>query len=183
MDEIELDYSQRSITFSFASLHYWQPEINVFAYKLEGLEQDWKYVAGVKNFAVYSNLMPGTYTLKLRGTNNYGVWSDRTTSVRVVIHPPLFSSPAFIAFYIVAAIVAILLGLRIYIIRLKLKNQIRIARLEKEHAEELVQAKQQFFTSISHELRTPISLIIPPIQQIIKRGNLDEEKQSVDYTR
>jgi DNA-binding response OmpR family regulator/nitrogen-specific signal transduction histidine kinase len=67
----------------------------------------------------------------------------------------------------------------LYAIRLKLKNEIKIAKLEKEHAEELVQAKLQFFTSISHELRTPISLIIPPIQQVLKRGNLGEEDKSL----
>ncbi|WP_165823831.1 hybrid sensor histidine kinase/response regulator transcription factor [Pseudochryseolinea flava] len=175
--ELELDYAQRSVTFSFASLHYWQPEINVFAYKLEGQEKEWHYVSGVKNFAVYSNLLPGKYTLKIRGTNNYGIWSDRETSIQVIVNPPLFLSPIFIAIYIVLAIVTILVGLRVYVIRLKLKNEIKLTRVEKEHAEELIRAKQQFFTSISHELRTPISLIIPPIQQIIKRNNLDEENK------
>jgi signal transduction histidine kinase/ligand-binding sensor domain-containing protein/DNA-binding response OmpR family regulator len=179
LEELKLDYSQRSVTLSFASLHYWQPEINVFAYKLEGLEKDWTYISGVKNFAVYSNLSPGTYTLKLKGTNNYGVWSTHEASLRIIVEPPLFLSPLFIAAYIILALAGLLVALRIYVIRLKLKNEIKLARVEREHAEELIQAKQQFFTSISHELRTPISLIIPPIQQIIKRGNLDEENKAL----
>jgi signal transduction histidine kinase/ligand-binding sensor domain-containing protein/DNA-binding response OmpR family regulator len=179
LKELVLDYSQRSITVSFASLHYWQPDVNVFAYKLDGLEQEWKYVSGTKNFAVYSNLQPGTYHLTIKGTNNYGIWSDKEASLKVVIRPPLFLSPGFIIAYIFVGITAILIVLRIYVVRLKLKNDVKIARLQKEHAEKIVQAKQQFFTSISHELRTPISLIIPPIQQIIKRGNLDDENKTL----
>lgn len=179
LNEIDLDYSQRSITVGFASLHFWQPETNVFAYKLEGLEKDWTYVSGSKNFAVYSNLMPGTYLLKVKGTNNYGVWSNKEASLRIVVKPPLFLSPVFIMMYVIIIVIGILIALRIYVIRLKLKNELKLARVEKEHAEELVKAKQEFFTSISHELRTPISLIIPPIQQIIKRGNLDDENKSL----
>jgi signal transduction histidine kinase/ligand-binding sensor domain-containing protein/DNA-binding response OmpR family regulator len=179
MRELTLDYSERSIALSFASLHYWQPEINVFAYKMEGLERDWKYVSGKKNYAVYSNLLPGTYKLRIRATNNYGIWSDEEATLKIIVKPPLFLSPLFIGAYIILIIVAIVIGFRIYAVRLKLKNEIKIARIEKEYAEEIIQAKQQFFTSISHELRTPISLIIPPIQQIIKRGNLDEESKSL----
>lgn len=177
--EITLDYAQRSFTASFASLHYWQPDINVYAYKLEGLDQEWKYVSGQKNFAVYANLLPGTYTLQVKATNNYGVWSPHTASLKIHIKPPLFLSLGFIVLYIILAIAALIAGFRIYAIRLKLKNKLNIALLEKEHAEEIVQTKQQFFTSISHELRTPISLIIPPIQQVLKRDQLQEEDRTL----
>jgi signal transduction histidine kinase/DNA-binding response OmpR family regulator len=178
-ETLTLDYSQRSVAFGFASLHYWQPDINVFAYKLEGVDRDWKYVSGSKNYAVYSNLSPGTYKMRIRGSNNYGLWSREEASMTITVKPPLFLSPPFIVLYSLLAIVATIIVFRIYAIRLKLKNEIKIARIEKEHAEEIIQAKQEFFTSISHELRTPISLIIPPIQQIIKRGNLDEENRSL----
>lgn len=176
---LTLDYSQRSVTFSFASLHYWQPDINVFAYMLEGLDTEWTYASGTKNFAVYSNLSPGTYRLRIRATNNYGIWSPKEATVQVVVRPPLFLSPGFIVAYALMAILVTIVAFRIYGVRLKLKNEVKIARLEKEHAEEIVQAKQEFFTSISHELRTPITLIIPPIQQILKRNNLDEEDKTL----
>lgn len=173
--KITLDYAQRSITIGFASLHYWQPEINVYAYKLEGLDSEWKYVSGIKNFAVYANLSPGTYTFRVKGTNNYGIWSTHTAALQIIVKPPLFLSTGFILLYIVLALGALVVGMRMYAVRLKLKNKLSIALLEKDHAEEIVQTKQQFFTSISHELRTPISLIIPPIQQVIKRNNLNDE--------
>jgi signal transduction histidine kinase/ligand-binding sensor domain-containing protein/DNA-binding response OmpR family regulator len=177
--ELTLDYSQRSVTFEFSSLDYGQPDINLYAYKLEGFDKDWKYVSSNKNFAVYSNLMPGKYRLVVKGTNNYGIWSDHIASLDIKILPPLLLRPAFIVLYVILAIATVIIALRIYIARLKLRNELKIAVLQKEHAEEIVQTKQQFFTSISHELRTPISLIIPPLQQILKRGRLDEEDKSL----
>lgn len=177
--ELTLEYAQRSITFEFSALHYWQPDINVYAYKLDGFDKEWNYVSGLKNFAVYSNLSPGSYILHVKGTNNYGIWSDNISTLNIIVKPPLFLSPAFIVLYISISIIILIIAMRIYLARVHLKNELKLALLEKAHAEEIVQAKQQFFTNISHELRTPISLIIPPIQQIIKRGNLDAENQSL----
>jgi signal transduction histidine kinase/ligand-binding sensor domain-containing protein/DNA-binding response OmpR family regulator len=174
-----LPYTQRSLTFEFSSLHFWQPEINVYAYKLEGFDDDWKYVSGSKNFAIYSNLPARSYTFKVRGTNNYGIWSDQVATLGITIKPPLFISTPFLLMYALVILVFIIAGLRVYTVRLKLKNDLKIAVLEKEHAEEIVLTKQQFFTSISHELRTPISLIIPPIQQILKRDKLDEDDKKL----
>ncbi|MFD1002847.1 two-component regulator propeller domain-containing protein [Ohtaekwangia kribbensis] len=176
-DNLTLDYAQRSLAFEFSSLHYWQPSSNVYAYKLEGFDRDWNYVSGLKNFAVYSNLSPGTYTLSVKGTNNYGIWSDRIATISIRVKPPLFLSTGFICLYAVLAIAIIIISLRTYSARLHLKNELKITRMEKEHAEEIVQTKQQFFANISHELRTPISLILPPIQQLLKQNNLQEENK------
>jgi signal transduction histidine kinase/ligand-binding sensor domain-containing protein/DNA-binding response OmpR family regulator len=177
--ELVLDYGQHSFTVNFSALHFWQTDINVYAYRLEGFDDQWHYVSGAKNFAVYSNLSPGQYTFQVKGTNNYGIWSDSEASMNIVIKPPLFLSPFFIALYVVLALATITISLRVYVVRLKLTNDVRIARLEKTHAEEIVQSKQQFFTSISHELRTPLSLMIPPMQQVLKRKTLDEESRNL----
>lgn len=179
LESLQLDYSQRSVAFEFAALHFWQPEINVYAYKLEGFDETWNYVSGKKNFVVYSNLPPGIYELKIRGTNNYGIWSPHEASLSITVDPPLFLSTPFKILYTLLAALFIIAALRIYAVRLKLKNDVKIAVIEKEHAEEIVSTKQNFFTSISHELRTPISLIVPPIQEILKRGKLDEEDRAL----
>ena len=172
--ELTLEYDQRALAFEFSALHYWQPEMNVYSYKLEGFDKQWNYTSGSKNFAVYSNLSPGTYTLKVKGTNNYGLWSDEVASIKIIIKPHLFLSPLFLLLYALLFIAIAIIAFKIYSTRLRLGNELKIALLEKDHAEEIMQTKQQFFTNISHELRTPISLIIPPIQQIIKSGTLDE---------
>ncbi|HTJ50409.1 MAG TPA: two-component regulator propeller domain-containing protein [Cyclobacteriaceae bacterium] len=174
-----LDYAQHSIAFEFSALHYWQPAMNVYAYKLEGFDKDWNYVSGLKNFAVYSNLSSGDYTLRVKGTNNYGIWSDQEATLHINVKPPLFLSTAFIILYIIIVIAIIIIALRTYSARIHLKNELKIALLEKEHDAEIYQTKQQFFTNISHELRTPISLILPPIQQIIKSGSLSDENEKL----
>lgn len=177
--ELELDYAQRSLTFEFSALHYWQPSANIYAYRLQGFDNDWNYVSGSKNFAVYSNLQPGDYVLNVRGTNNYGVWSAQQATMQIRVKPPLFLSTWFIALYVVIVLVVLIVSFRIYTARIHLGNELKIARLEKEHTEEIAQTKQQFFTNISHELRTPISLILPPIRQVIKHGNLDEANHTL----
>jgi len=179
MPEITLDYAYRSIAIEFAALHYWQPEMNMYAYKLEGLESHWNYVSGKKNSVVYSNLSPGAYTLIVKGTNNYGIWSDSVASIKINVNPPLFLSKGFLLLYAIIAILIIIVAIRFYSSRLHLRNELKIIRMERDHAEEIASVKQQFFTNISHELRTPISLIIPPIQQVLKRSNLDTEVQSL----
>ncbi len=177
--KITLTYAQRSIAVEFSALHYWQPFRNVYAYKLEGFDKQWNYVSGAENFAVYSNLSPGDYKLVIRGTNNYGVWSKDEAVLQVYVSPPLFLSPSFLILYGVLIVLIVYAGLRFYSTRLHWRNEVKIIRMEKGHAEEIALTKQQFFTNISHELRTPISLILPPIQQTLKRENLDEESRSL----
>jgi signal transduction histidine kinase/ligand-binding sensor domain-containing protein/DNA-binding response OmpR family regulator len=179
VNELELSYGQRSLTFGFSTLHYWQPALNVYAYKLEGFDTQWNYVSGSKNFAVFSNLAPGEYVFKVKGTNNYGLWSDQIASIHILVKPPLFLSKAFIVAYALLGFILIYAALSFYSSRLHLHNEVKIARMEKEHAEEIALTKQQFFTNISHELRTPISLILPPIQQTLKRESLDKESRSL----
>lgn len=179
LKDLELSYGQRSVAFEFTTLHYWQPLLNVYAYKLEGFDAQWNYVSGSKSFAVYSNLAPGSYTFNVRGTNNYGIWSDQVASLNITVNPPLFLSQGFIVLYVLLSMALIFAALRFYSSRLHLRNEVKIVRLEKEHADEIALTKQQFFTNISHELRTPISLILPPIQQTLKRESLDKESRSL----
>jgi signal transduction histidine kinase/ligand-binding sensor domain-containing protein/AraC-like DNA-binding protein len=177
IEGLTLDYSERSVTFGFSSLHYWQPSANLYAYKLEGFDRDWNYVSGEKNFAVYSNLSPGDYTFQVKGTNNNGIWSEVPATMKLHVNAPLFLRTPFIVAYVVIALWAIWFALRAYSARLHLKNELKIVKMEKEHDEEIARTKQQFFTNISHELRTPISLILPPIHQTLKRGGLDDESK------
>ncbi|REA64442.1 hypothetical protein DSL64_02510 [Dyadobacter luteus] len=172
---IELNYGQRSLELQFAALHFWQPEVNTYSYKLEGADENWTTTSGAKNFAVYSNLSPGTYTFKVRGTNNNGIWSDVISTTQITINPPFFLSKGFLALYLLLIAAGVYVALKIYSARIKLENELKISRLEVAHAEEIEQTKEQFFTNISHELRTPISLILPPIHQIMKNGNLDDD--------
>ncbi|MEO5890074.1 MAG: two-component regulator propeller domain-containing protein [Ferruginibacter sp.] len=87
--EITLFHHQSVFSIGFAALNFTQPERNMYAYKLEGFDKDWTY-AGNKRSATYTNLDPGTYTFKVKGSNNDGVWNEAATSVKITILPPFW---------------------------------------------------------------------------------------------
>ncbi len=168
---LELKYSNNSLTFYFSTLNYWLPKKSHFRYKLLNYDSEWRSTQDV-NYAAYSNLKPGKYEFDVEAVNYAGLKSDKTTRLEVVILPPLWLSGPFIALYILIFIGLIYLTFSIYLKRQKLYNQLRLANLEKVHSEEILNTKQQFFTNISHEFRTPLSLITPPIQQVLNSGEL-----------
>lgn len=174
-----LDYQERSVTFRFSSLDYSQAETNFYAYKLDGFDKEWTHVSGSTNFAIYSNLESGEYTFRVKTTKQNTQSNNAEATFSFVVNPPLYLSTGFILAYIVIAILVTYYSLKTYSARVKLKNELQISRLERAHAEELDQTKERFFTNISHELRTPISLILPPIQEIQKKGNLDQMSKNL----
>jgi len=172
---IKLDYTARSFTLEFSSSYFWQPDRKYYSYKLEGFDDKWNEVSGQKNYATYPNLSPGKYSFKVRGTNNLGEWSSEYAILNIQIKPPLWASPVFIIIYILGFFGIAAGAFLYYDNRLKLKNELKVIRLEKEHSEELSRSKQELFTNISHEFRTPLTLIIGSVEELIKSINLKEE--------
>ncbi len=168
---LELDYSNNSVIFYFSTLNYWLPQKSHFKYRLNNFDTEWRSTQDV-NYAAYSNLKPGHYELEVEAINYAGLKSDSNTKLDIVILPPLWLSGPFLALYILIFIGLIYFTFRIYVKRQHLYNQLRLANLEKVHSEEILNTKQQFFTNISHEFRTPLSLITPPIQQVLNSGEL-----------
>ena len=173
-DKIILDYNQNSFELQFSSLHFANPKRNIYAYKLEGFDNDWIYTTGDRNYASYTNIKPGDYTFILKGTNNDGVWKENQTLLGIVIKPPLWASPLFSVLYFVLLVLIIFALIHYYSTRSRMQNELRIIQLEKEHSENIAQTRQQFFTNISHEFRTPLSLIIGPAEKLAKNTNLDK---------
>ena len=165
MDKLDFYYNDRVFSISFASLSYCSPEKNIYAYMLEGFDKDWTYVSSDQK-ATYTNLSAGTYTFRVRATNNDGLWSEQEARIKIVVHPPFWwSTPAQIA-YVIMAIV--LIWLVIYL-RLKLaerRHRKEMALLSEAKEEEVRQARMKFFTMIAHEIRTPVSLIIAPLEKM-----------------
>ena len=178
--ELTLGYSDgQMVTFSFASLSYCSPEKNQYAYMLEGFDRDWNYV-GNQNRATYTNLPAGTYLFRVKATNNDGLWSTNEATLKIVVHPPFWWSWYAKLFYL------LLIGLIIwYYVHTRLKraehrHQLEMQRLNEEKEKEVREARLNFFTMIAHEIRTPVSLIIGPLEKLMKVGSPTDDLRVIN---
>lgn len=167
MRALELSYKDHVFSLLYASLSYCTPEKNRYAYKLEGFDKEWNYV-GSQNKATYTNLPAGTYTFKVKATNNDGIWSDQEASLKINIHPPFYWSTASKILYFILACIGLTFFIRFLLKRTEKKHTAEINQLNMNKEKEVHEAKIQFFTMIAHEIRTPVSLIIGPLEKIMK---------------
>lgn len=178
--EIVLDYDDaRMLTLSFASLSYCSPEKNQYAYILEGFDRDWNYV-GNQNRATYTNIPAGTYIFRVKATNNDGVWSSDEATLTIIVHPPLWWSWYAKLFYLFLIVAAIWYYVRFRLKRAEYRHQREMQRLNEQKEKEVREARLNFFTMIAHEIRTPVSLIIGPLEKIMKRDNPSEDMRVID---
>ncbi|HLP35475.1 two-component regulator propeller domain-containing protein [Lacibacter sp.] len=159
-DKLKLSYKQATFSLGFAALNYVASENNRFVYKLENWDNDW-IIAGIEQRASYTNVSPGTYTFTVKASNNDGVWNEKGYSIQVIITPPFWATWWF-RLLVIAALVAA--GIYIY----RIRRKIQLQRYEEEKKEEIHQMQLQFFTNISHEFRTPLSLITGPVEKLLK---------------
>jgi signal transduction histidine kinase/ligand-binding sensor domain-containing protein/DNA-binding response OmpR family regulator len=165
-DEIALTYSDKSISIEFAALHYTKPRSIKYAYMLDGFDKGWIKTNALKRIATYSNLEPGSYVFKVKATNGDGIWNPTPVVLRITVLPPLWRTWWAYCLYFILIILVLYLLYRYLVSREKLKNQILIERMKLEKTKELDRMKTQFFTSISHEFRTPLTLIIDPLNKL-----------------
>ncbi len=183
VEEIELKYRENSFSFEFAALHFAAPSKNHYAYMLEGFNKDWVYTTAENRFATYTNLEPNTYTLKVKASNNDGVWDSTPSEIKIKVIPPFWRTNFAYLFYLLLGIGLLLLFRRFTIIRTTEKHQLELEHIEKEKSDELQKIKLEFFTNISHELRTPLTLIKGPLKYLQKNGeNLNEEVRQEQYS-
>ncbi|MDN3620440.1 two-component regulator propeller domain-containing protein [Polaribacter undariae] len=169
---IQLSHTQSVFTIEYTGLNYTRPEKNNYAYYLEGYETTWNYV-GHKRNATYTNLDHGDYIFKLKASNNDGVWSNVPLELNITILPPWWKTNWAILGYILVFLLCIYLLNSLTQQRIKEKEILKNERLAQSQNDELNQKKLQFFTNISHEFRTPLTLIINPIKDIISNKELD----------
>ncbi|WP_347028788.1 hybrid sensor histidine kinase/response regulator transcription factor [Bacteroides intestinalis] len=167
MAELDLSYKDHVFSLLYASLSYCTPEKNQYAYKLEGFDKDWIYV-GSQNKATYTNLPAGTYVFKVKATNNDGIWSNQEASLKITIHPPFYWSTASKILYFIWVCIALTFFIRFLLKRTEKKHTAEINQLNVSKEKEVHEAKIKFFTMIAHEIRTPVSLIIGPLEKIMK---------------
>ncbi|MCJ8270045.1 MAG: ATP-binding protein, partial [Psychrosphaera sp.] len=157
-----------------------------YAYQLAGIEPDWTYVSSQKRFANYTNIPPGEYTFRAKAKSKNDVWSDVEVGVVIVISPPWWRTMPAYFFYLVLVVLTVYIIVKVRTVTLlKRANQLEASvrqrttelALEKKKVEQLLVKKDEEFANISHEFRTPLTLILGPAQQLIKQAKAAELDQ------
>lgn len=166
LKELHLSHRDNVFSIRYAGLSFCMPEKNRYAYMLEGFDKEWNYV-GTQNKATYTNLPAGTYTFRVKASNNDGVWNDEGTKLPIIIHPPFYLTAGFKFLYFILICLGIVLIFRFFMRLAKKRHNIEIEELNRRKEKEMHEAKISFFTMIAHEIRTPVSLIIGPLEKIM----------------
>jgi signal transduction histidine kinase/DNA-binding response OmpR family regulator/streptogramin lyase len=196
---LELDYDQNFIGFEFAGLHFVSPARNRYAYKLEGLDLDWTETDAGRRFASYANLAPGDYVFRVRAANSDGVWSVEDAVIDIRIAPPWWLTWWAKSLMVLLAAMLLLLFIQWRLSLLRVQTRQLAAEVEKRtaqivaqkdtierqaaHLEDALESKSRFFARLSHEFRTPITLILGPIDESIRAGLPEKSRQLLALAR
>jgi len=175
--EITLRYDENIFSIEFAALSFINPQKNKYAYKLEGFNKNWLYTNGGSHTVTYTNLDPGSYTFYVKAANEAGVWNEKGIAVNIVVLPPFWKTPLAYILYLLAAVGILLFARRIIIHQAHMRFALEHERKEAQRMRELDIMKIRFFTNVSHEFRTPLSLILTPLERMIKSAEPVQKAQ------
>lgn len=178
--KITLSHLDRSFSIEFAALHYSSPDRNEYRYKLEGVDKHWINTDASKRTATYVNLPDGTYTFKVMGSGSDGLWSKTPKTLVITILPPWWRTGYAYVGYLILLCIAGYLAYRFFRFRANQQKMLLMERLKNERAAEMDEMKSGFFTNVSHEFRTPLTLILDPLRNLME-GKVAESQQSYFY--
>ncbi len=169
VEQLTLKPNQFVFTIEFAAINFTRANNNEYAYYLEGFEENWNYVGNTRS-ATYTNLSPGDYIFHVKASNNDGVWTENPLTLPITILAPWWETKWAIFSYLVLFIgLALLINWFLHK-RIEEKRILKFERAQRLQEEILNEKKIQFFTNISHEFRTPLTLIINPIMDILENN-------------
>ncbi len=166
VDKLTLSHNQSVISFEYAAMSYRAPEKIQYAYIMEGFDKGWNYV-GTQRKATYTNLPPGTYTFRVKSTDIYGNWNETSTAKTITVKPPFYRTPLAYVLYALTLAAGLFFVRRRVMEQTRKKNEERVERLQVQREKEFYNQKIEFFTTMAHEIRTPLSLIVAPLERLL----------------
>ena len=163
-EEIAFKYGDANFTFHFAALDFSNPRGNRFAYRMVGLNDEWTHITG-RPEATYTLQQEGDYIFELKAANKDGVWNPETRSIRITVLPP--PARTWWAYLIYISILGLMVATIVRIVRLR--QSYKLEHLKREQQAELHRMKMRFFTNVAHEFRTPLTLIIGPVEDLLRK--------------
>jgi len=164
-EKITLSYQQNMVTFQFAALNFQATNENQYAYKLDGFNDNWVNI-GTKREITFTNLNPGNYTLQVKGSNNDGVWNETGTQLKMTVLPPWWRTNWAYSIYALLTLVILYLIYRTLLKRQELQYELQLEKSEASRLKELDSFKTKLYTNLTHEFRTPLTVIMGMADQI-----------------
>jgi signal transduction histidine kinase/DNA-binding NarL/FixJ family response regulator/ligand-binding sensor domain-containing protein len=162
---LTLPYDQNTVSVGFSGLEYNQPQELHYRYRLEGYDNDWVQ-AGNTHQAIYTKIPSGMYTLLVNASNTSGKWSRYIKTMRLRISAPWWSTPLAYICYSIILSGLIWIFIRFRVSRMMMRREMALKEVETHQLKELDDLKTRFFSNITHEFRTPLTLIIGPAEQL-----------------
>lgn len=167
--ELTLPYNFNDLRFDYVGIQYSKPIKNKYKYMLENFDNDW-IDAGTQRNATYTNLDPGEYVFKVIASNSDGVWNYQPASIKIVITPPWWLTKWAYLLYLLFILSIVSVTWKFQLKRIRLKQEVEISKFEAQKLLEVNTVKTRFFTNISHEFRTPLTLIQGPAKHIFEES-------------
>jgi signal transduction histidine kinase/CheY-like chemotaxis protein len=171
---ITLNPNENNISIRYTALNFIHALGNRYSIKMENIDEVWQDVGGRRE-AYYSNLTSGHYTFRLRAANNDGVWNPEEVILSIYVKSPFYQTAWAYAIYALLLFAAILLVVKWQRKKLKLESEIRIKQIEQDNLKELHDERMRMYASFSHELKTPLTLIMNPLQELGQKASFSRE--------
>jgi signal transduction histidine kinase/ligand-binding sensor domain-containing protein/DNA-binding response OmpR family regulator len=166
-ESLSFNRNDNIITFEFAALDFSTPAKNQYAYKLENFNEDWIYIKNNRS-ATFTNLPPGKYIFRAKASNNDGVWNEAGIAIPIEVLPLWSGTWSAYFLYFILLLILLYLIRKYELKRFNIKNQLEVERIETETLRRLDRLKSRFFTNISHEFRTPLTLISGEAEDLLE---------------
>ncbi|MBC3539087.1 two-component regulator propeller domain-containing protein [Rufibacter sediminis] len=166
--QITLEHDENVFSIEFAALNFIHSEKNRYRYRLEGFDKEWHTVGNNDRKVTYTNLDPGVYQFTVMAANNDGAWTKTPAKLQITVLAPFWRTPWAFLFYVLVALVGLVVIRRLELRKAATRFEREQEKREARQLHELDIMKIKFFTNVSHEFRTPLTLILAPLERLLK---------------